>query len=305
MKYLPLLLLFALPCTGQNPIADTDTEPATESASGLYGPVAAVHTTFLFSAPQKRDASAQESYITVVKYGRDGQRIGKKMYSRDSTLIGSVTFQFSPSHRLAETDYLDMYGNLVTRVVYYYNKAGQKTSAVVYRGAFYPKEQIYYSYNAKGEVSDIVKNNSFSIPVEKEKLFYNCQGQDSVKIFYDGRNRLKSFVRFQYYPNGQPMGYDQAGPTGEINKRYRITYRPDGSILSSEMREYYPGYTVFTRTEYDAGENPVKETQILPGGSTQTTVMKYRYDKHNNWIFKSIDTDSIPTASAQREISYY
>ena len=227
------------------------------------------------------------------------------MYSRDSTLIGSVSFQFLPSHRLAETDYLDMYGNLVTRVVYYYNKAGQKTSAVVYRGAFYTKEQIYYSYNAKGEVSDIVKNNSFSIPVEKEKLFYNCQGQDSVKIFYDGRNRLKSFVRFQYYPNGQPMGYDQAGPTGEINKRYRITYRTDGSMLSSEMREYYPGYTVFTRTEYDAWENPVKETRILPGGSTETTVMKYRYDKHNNWIFKSIDTDNIPTASAQREISYY
>ena len=305
MKYLPLLFLFALPCMGQTNIQDTDTEPATESASGLYGSVAVVRTTFLFAAPRSHDASAKESYITVVKYSPDGQRTGKQMFSADSTLIGSVTFRFTPDNRLTETNYLDMYGNLVTRVAYYYNKAGQKISAIVYRGAFYPKEQIYYSYNSEGKVSNIIKNNSFSLPVEKEKLFYNKQGRDSVKIFYDGHNHLKLFVRFQYYPDGRPMGYDQAGPSGEINKRYRITYRPDGSTLSSKTEEYYPGYTITTLTEYDRWENPLKETRTLPEDITETTVMKYRYDKNNNWIFKSINISGKPSTSAQREITYY
>ncbi|MCH5328799.1 MAG: hypothetical protein J1E02_07240 [Coprobacter sp.] len=304
MKYFPLLLLLALPCTGQTVVSDTDTEPATETASGLYGPVSAVRTTFRF-APRKQSTSGSESYITVVRYNPEGQRTEQKMYSEDSTLIGSVTFQFTPEHRLGETDYLDMYGNLVSRVVYVYDKAGRKTSATVYRGAFYPTEQISYGYNTQGQVCDIVKNNALNFPTEKELLYYNCRGQDSVKLFYDGHHHLKSAVRFQYYPDGRLLGYEQTGPSGEIAKRYHIAYRPDGNTLSSELQEYYPGYTVTTRTEYDAWENPVKETRMTPGNETETTVMQYRYDKHNNWIFKRISTDNRPTTSALREISYY
>lgn len=307
MKYhsLLFLLLFALPCMGQPLVPDTDTEPATESASGLYGPVSVVRTTFQFATPRKHKPSDSEEYITVVRYNPEGQRTDKKMYSEDNTLIGSVTFQFTPEHQLSETDYLDMYGDLITRVVYDYNKAGQKTGATVYRGAFYPTEQISYSYNTHGQVCDIVKNNAMNFPTEKEHLYYNSRGQDSIKIFYDGRHHLKSSVQFQYYPDGRLLGYDQTGASGETEKQYRIMYRPDGSTLSSELLEYYPGYTVTTRTEYDSWENPVKETRTLPGNKTETTVMQYRYDKHNNWIFKRIVTGNQPTTSALREISYY
>ncbi|MCP9611133.1 hypothetical protein [Coprobacter tertius] len=306
MKYTGLLLLFLFQfCTimaqEENGEGSYETQ---QFESDLKGKVSHVHTTYLFSETGASQDTA--SYILIDKYNRNGLRIEQQMLSLDNTLIGAVNLELNSQGLVSKADYTDMYGNLVTRVVYSYDNSGNCIQVNVYRGAFYPKSQITYKYNAQNAPVEITKYNSFNFPVEKEELIYDNKGYNTLKRFFDGRNKLKYTITLQYDSAGHVTSYTRTGKNNEITETYNASLDSVGNINNSETKQFAPGGTIDTVTKYDRYGNPVSITITDPNNiSPAISLIGYRYDKQGNWTQKQITEKGIVTSQATRTIDYY
>jgi hypothetical protein len=142
------------------------------------------------------------------------------------------------------------------------------------------------------EARHYFKYNAQNLPIEEYEY-----ASETAKKFkktltnYDAEGNVIEIK--QYSENGVLIYEGRFDKYG--NHLADVAYNEDGSLHDKITAEY----------RYDSKGNEIEETLHYTDGAAATSISKYEYDAHNNWIRKTVFEDGQATRVIERDITYY
>lgn len=254
------------------------------------------------------DGKLEKKYLS--KYNSQGKKIELIGLDKNNNTISKQEFKYNDTNMVEQNKYNSV-GNLEYKIIYKYDKSGNKIEKSIFRSGNWYKST--YKYNGKGE---LIYKNEFDVLINKKGYF------ERHESFYKYDNKNRKYEEYYYYTKDgmllerERKIYDNMGnlieeksywPNKMLNKRvYKYnsehnlilekTFNPDGSTYGLEKYQYD-----------DWGNLLSREIHVPWNGHEWSNLIeyKYEYDNFNNWVKRTFLNNKIPKEITIRKISYY
>jgi hypothetical protein len=236
----------------------------------------------------------------------------KKQVLHAAIVLAILGFSASAFAQRTDAKEKDLMGNVKSMGINSYNfsQCFGETS----KGSL--KDHSEYSFDKLGNFTDMSENDinhTYNNLYQKSKLI----SQDILNS--DGT--LYKRIKYSYTPTGYiQTTYKSDGR--ELSKKVRkgniITMTGEAnstSYLNAKGKEYKMEATVSglmdvtSSTKYNTNGNPISfSMQLSSGGYVRNRIItykSYKYDDHNNWIYREKFQDGSPEIIEERNITYY
>lgn len=151
-------------------------------------------------------SSAQETEITILNQG--------------TIPSGRIVLKYDRSRRLTEETETDTQGNIIRKVTYAYNPAGQLTQETRFRGNNFAYSNNH-QYNSRGQITEIEKEEASSAPVIIHKYSYDNSGRLAEEQWYSENAKDYSSRKYQYDSKNNIASMD----CYFISYKFRVMYK--------------------------------------------------------------------------------
>ena len=230
--------------------------------------------------------------------------------------------KFEKGQRLREHDF--EYDKITS-----YNEQGYKISEKRYNSDGVLKEEYHYTYNDDGLLQNVINISSdgqktgTDIYIYQDKVLMEKQMiseifpslNRTIKYKYDSNGRIiEEFGGFVPYISQKK--YDDKGNIVEL-KSYRkdmvllwehhYKYNNKGILIEERAASIGDDYIEMVyKYEYDNRLNITKKQIFNINADLEKSLQfSYQYDKHGNWIGKTLIIDGEPKFIIERQISYF
>lgn len=213
--------------------------------------------------------------------------------------------EFNESGFIVEDCHLESSGEKSFCYESIYDEKNRKIESLGVDAAGNVKEKALYQYDEKG---NLLEHRIFSGDILKGigKYEYDSDGNTTAAYFYDASGEIESKEDFQYDEKG--FLTEKRILDAENRVENCFIYKRDKKGAALEMnffgKEMAPrGKYTF---QYDKKGNLIEEHFYHPDGALMNkTIFRYRYDKQDNWIEKTVLKEKTATFILERTIEYY
>ena len=246
--------------------------------NGLNGPVKSIHIYELNPETKK-----PEGNFSVLEFDQDGNRLSKKRFLDDSTLIRRVQFKRQKGKLISETTY-NASDEIIKLVKHTYkNGIRVKTSS---------------SSTNHGENQEILYDNQGR--VVEQKTFTRGEPKDMAKITYSGDKKITEKADYR-------IGLTTTNIEVYDHENNRQIIRANGEYLGTKQKSELI-------TTYDPEGLVIKIVESNDGKITAKATYDYEFDSSQNWTLQIERVERITNFSDEfinkssitsRKIEYY
>ena len=230
---------------------------------------------------------------------------------KKNNTISKQEFKYNETNMVEQNKY-NSAGSLEYKIIYEYDKSGNKIEKSIFRSGNWYKST--YKYNGKGK---LIYENIFSVLIFNKGYFE----RDESFYKYDKKNR-KYEEYYNYNKEGKLVEKEEKIYDNMGNLIERKSYFPNGMLISKRVYKYDSEHNLILEKSFNLDGSPfslakykyddwgnllTKEVYVDIGRNEWSNLIenKCEYDNFNNWVKNTFLNNKIPEEITIRKISYY